>query len=59
MRAWTKIKLIAAPMFIVVFVGLKTFLDHQLILIPLLCIVVFLFCFIMLVKWNVARLRGN
>jgi hypothetical protein len=52
-------KLIAAPMFIVVFVGLKTFLDHQLILIPLLCIVVFLSCFIMLVKWNVARLRGN
>jgi hypothetical protein len=59
MTALTKMKLIAIPMIIATFVGLKAFLDHYLVLIPILCIVGFILSFALLVKWNVERLRGR
>jgi hypothetical protein len=59
MTALTKMKLMAIPMFIETFIGLKTFLDNHLVLIPALCIVGFILSFALLVKWNVERLRGR
>jgi len=59
MRAWTKMCLMGVPMFIVGFVGLKTFLDNHMVLVPLLCIIGFFLGFILLVKWNLERLRGG
>jgi hypothetical protein len=59
MSAWTKMKLLMAPMFIVVFVGLKTFLDNHMVVLPLVCIIGFILCFILLIRWNVERLRGG
>jgi hypothetical protein len=46
-------------MVIMVFVGVKTFLDHQMVLIPIICIIGFVLCFILLMKWNGERLRGS
>jgi len=46
-------------MIIVVFAAVKMFLDSHLVLFPLLCFVVFILCVILLIKWNVERLRGN
>ena len=59
MKPWTKMRLIMGPMIIMVFVGLKTFLDHHLVVLPIVCIVAFATCFILLVRWNVERLRGS
>lgn len=59
MSPLTKIKLMVVPMIIVVFAGLKMFLDSHLILLPIVCIVVFILCFVLLVKWNAERLRGR
>jgi hypothetical protein len=52
-------RVLVVPMLIIVYVGLRSFLNHHLTLLPLLCIVVFILCFILLIKWNVERLRGN
>jgi len=59
MSPWTKMRLMIVPLIIIVFAGVKTFLDSHLVLLPILCIVVFILCFILLVKWNVERLRGR
>jgi hypothetical protein len=59
MSPLTKMKLMVVPMIIVVFAGVKAFLDNHLALLPILCIVVFILCFILLVKWNMERLRGR
>jgi hypothetical protein len=52
-------RLIMVPMVAFVVVGLKTFLDYHLVLIPILCVFAFILGFIFLVKWNVERLRGS
>jgi len=52
-------RLIMAPMIAFVVVGLKTFLDYHLILIPIVCILAFILGFVFLVKWNVERLRDS
>jgi hypothetical protein len=59
MTPWTKMRLMMVPMVIMVFVGVKTFLDHQMVLIPMVCIGGFILGFILLVKWNAERLRGS
>lgn len=59
MSALTKMKLMIVPMIIVVFAGLKMFLDKHVVLLPILSIVVFILCFILLIKWNLERLRGG
>ena len=59
MSPLTKMKLMIVPMIVVVFAALKMFLDNHQVLLPTLCIVVFILCFILLVKWNVERLRGS
>ena len=59
MRAWTKMRLLTVPMFVIGFVGLKTFLDNHMVLVPVLCIIGFILGFILLVKWNVERLSGR
>jgi len=52
-------QLMALPMFVAVFVGVKTFLDNHLLLVPIVCLIGFIVGFIFLVKWNLERLRGN
>jgi FtsH-binding integral membrane protein len=47
------------PMIILVFAGVKMFLDNHQIMLPTLCLVVFILCFILLIKWNTQRLRGR
>jgi len=59
MTALTKMKLMVVPMILVTFIGLKTFLDHRLVVIPVLCIVGLILSFALLVKWHVERLRGR
>lgn len=59
MSPGTKMKLIIAPMTIIVFAGLKRFLDNHEVLFPTLCIVAFILGFVMLIKWNVERRRGD
>lgn len=46
-------------MIIITFVGLKTFLDNHMILVPMFCVVGFILSFILLAKWNRERLRGK
>jgi hypothetical protein len=52
-------ELMALPMFSVAFVGLKTFLDNHMVVLPLLCITAFVVGFTLLVKWNIERLCGG
>ena len=59
MSPLTKMKLIIAPMVIIVFAGLKGFLDDHQVLLPTLCLVAFILGFVMLIKWNVERRRGS
>jgi amino acid permease len=59
MTALTKMKLVVVPMILVTFIGLKTFLDNRMVLVPVLCIVGLILSFALLVKWNVERLRGR
>ncbi len=59
MSPLTRMKLMIVPMIIIVFAGLKMLLDNHLVLLPILCIVVFILCFVLLIKWNAERLRGS
>lgn len=52
-------RLLTVPMFVIGFVGLKTFLDNHMVLLPVLCIFGFILGFILLVKWNMERLSGR
>jgi hypothetical protein len=57
MRPLTKMRLMIVPMIIVAFAGVKMFLDKHVVLLPVLCIIVFIICFVLLIKWNAERLR--